>query len=280
MFTLPTGMTCVKDEDEDDLYKIYDQFKELSLNVIDNDQVLELLQSIKDPDIRAQIIDKNSSTCTTKNKDHIPEEIPTKEGSYTMTEVKNLLFERRKLISSPTTISDLKKEIDNLKEDIIRLKEKNVLIEVRLDAIQTRQELENASKSSSSIEGENDSLDSIKNLYLKNNKSDFLYSLKAFTSQKFYTKITLLIDYNYKKEFIALIDSVADLHCIQEGLIPSRYFYKTTHSLRSANGSKMNIKFKLPKAFICKGKDCVPHNFVLVKNITNQIITQSIEKSI
>ncbi|KAH0632853.1 hypothetical protein KY284_035639 [Solanum tuberosum] len=54
------GMACEKDDDEDDHYKIYDQFKELSLNVIDNDQVLELLQSIKDLDIRAQIIEKNS----------------------------------------------------------------------------------------------------------------------------------------------------------------------------------------------------------------------------
>ncbi|KAG5572444.1 hypothetical protein H5410_062210 [Solanum commersonii] len=57
-----------------------------------------------------------------KEKDHIPEEIPTKEGSYTMTEVKNLLLERRKMICSPTTINDLKEEVKILKEDIIRLK--------------------------------------------------------------------------------------------------------------------------------------------------------------
>ena len=169
------------------------------------------------------------------------------------------------MISSPTTINDLKEEINNLKEDITRLKEKNVVIEVRLDAIQALQNLGNAFDSSSSLEGENNSLDFMKNLYLQNDKKDFLYSLKAFTSQIFYTKITLLIDYNYKKEFIALIDSAADLNCIQEGIIPSRYFHKTTHSFRSANGSKMNIEFKLPKAFICIGKSCVPQSFVLVK---------------
>ncbi|KAG5631644.1 hypothetical protein H5410_003361 [Solanum commersonii] len=172
-------MVCEKDEEN--LYKIYDQFKELSLNVIDNDKVIELLQNIKDPEIRAQIIDKISDS---KEKDHIPKEIPTKEGSYTMAEVKNLLLERRKMINSPTTISDLKEEINNLKEDILRLKEKNVVIEVRLDAIQALQNMDNASESSSSLEGENDSLDLIKDLYLKNNKTDFLYSLKAFTSQK------------------------------------------------------------------------------------------------
>ncbi|KAH0780100.1 hypothetical protein KY290_006527 [Solanum tuberosum] len=134
------GMACEKEDDEDDLYKIYAQFKELSLNVIDNDKVLELLQNIKDLEIRAQIIDKISNNPPSKEKDHIPEEIPTKEGSYTLAEVKNLLLERRKMISSPTTINDLKEEVNILKEDIIRLKEKNVVIEVRLDAIQTRQD--------------------------------------------------------------------------------------------------------------------------------------------
>ncbi|KAG5574882.1 hypothetical protein H5410_055016 [Solanum commersonii] len=160
-------LACEKDDEEDDLYKIYEQFKEMSLNVIDNDKVIELLQTIKDPEIRAQIIDKISDS---KEKDHIaekdyiPKEIPTKEGSYTMAEVKNLLLERRKMVSSPTTISDLKEEINNLKEDITLLKEKNVVIEVRLDAIQTLRNLDNASESSSSMEGENDNLDFIKNL--------------------------------------------------------------------------------------------------------------------
>ncbi|KAG5611426.1 hypothetical protein H5410_022707 [Solanum commersonii] len=101
------GMACEKDDDEDDLYKIYEQFKELSLNVIDNDKVIELLQNIKDPEIRAQIIDKISDSKEKEHiteKDYIPKEIPTKEGSYTMAEVKNLLLERRKMTSSPTTI--------------------------------------------------------------------------------------------------------------------------------------------------------------------------------
>ncbi|KAG5630150.1 hypothetical protein H5410_001867 [Solanum commersonii] len=56
------GMACENNDDEDDLYKIYDQFKELSLNVIDNDKIIELLQNIKDPEIRAQIIDKISDS--------------------------------------------------------------------------------------------------------------------------------------------------------------------------------------------------------------------------
>ncbi|KAG5569936.1 hypothetical protein H5410_059702 [Solanum commersonii] len=204
------GLACEKDDDGDDLYKIYEQFKEMSLNVIDNDKVIELLQTIKDPEIRAQIIDKISDS---KEKDHIaekdyiPKEIPTKEGSYTMAEVKNLLLERRKMVSSPTTISDLKEEINNLKEDITLLKEKNVVIEVRLDAIQTLRNLDSASESSSSMEGENDNLDFIKNLSLKNDKTDFLYSLKAFTSQKHFYPANTKKVYNFSKLVVKRIIS-------------------------------------------------------------------------
>ncbi|KAG5630644.1 hypothetical protein H5410_002361 [Solanum commersonii] len=118
------GLQCEKEEEEDDLYKIYSQFKELSLNVINNDNVLDLLKNIKDLEVRTQIIDRISNPTIRKKKDYIPEEIPTKDGSYTMAEVKNVLLERRKIISSPTTINDLKEEINNLKEDIVRLKER------------------------------------------------------------------------------------------------------------------------------------------------------------
>ncbi|KAG5590474.1 hypothetical protein H5410_040988 [Solanum commersonii] len=84
------GLSCEMKGDEDDLYKIYSQFKELSINVIDNDKVIELLQIVKNPEIRAQIIDKISNTFTSQN--HITEDVPTKEGSYTMAEVKNLMY--------------------------------------------------------------------------------------------------------------------------------------------------------------------------------------------
>ncbi|KAG5570746.1 hypothetical protein H5410_060512 [Solanum commersonii] len=201
----------------------------LSINVIDNDKVIELLQSIKDPDIRAQIIDTIGSTSTPEH--HINEEIPIKEGSYTISEVKKLLLERKKLISSPTTISDLKHEINNLKEDIHRLKENNVSIKVRLDNIESLRDLGNNSESPSSLDEETNNLNFMKNLYLKN-----------------------------------------DIFFYREGLIPSRYFHKTTHSLCSANGSKMGIEFKLPKAFISKGKQCIPQSAILVNDITNQII--------
>ncbi|KAG5572187.1 hypothetical protein H5410_061953, partial [Solanum commersonii] len=118
------------------------------ISVIDNDKVIEILQIVKDPKIRAQIIDKINNTST--SHDHIREDIPTKE-------------ERRKLVSSPTTIGDLKHEINNFKDGIQRLKEKNVTIEIRLDNFESLKDLSNSSESSSYEEGSKD-LDFLKTL--------------------------------------------------------------------------------------------------------------------
>ena len=55
---------------------------------------------------------------------------------------------------------------------------------------------------------------------------------------------------------IALIDSGADVNCIQEGLMLIKYYERTTEGVTSANGSKMNIQYKLSNAKICKNKIC------------------------
>ena len=42
-----------------------------------------------------------------------------------------------------------------------------------------------------------------------------------------------------------MIDFSADMNCIQEGLIPSKYFEKSTERLVSTNGSQMKIRYEL-----------------------------------
>ena len=41
-----------------------------------------------------------------------------------------------------------------------------------------------------------------------------------------------------------MIDSGADMNWIQKGLIPSKYFEKSTERLVFANGSQMKIKYE------------------------------------
>nr|KYP72768.1 polyprotein [Cajanus cajan] len=67
--------------------------------------------------------------------------------------------------------------------------------------------------------------------------------------QKFYIDVIILIE-DFVLKTIALFDTGADSNCILEGLIPTKYFYKTSEKLRTASGSRLEIQYKLPSAII------------------------------
>ena len=69
-----------------------------------------------------------------------------------------------------------------------------------------------------------------------------------------------------------MIDSGVDMNCIQEGLIPSKYFEKSIERLVSANGSQMKIKYGLNNAYVCHNNVCFKIPSVLVKNMTDKVI--------
>ena len=80
----------------------------------------------------------------------------------------------------------------------------------------------------------------------------FLQTISRINFQKWHSKVRIVISKDFQFEVVALIDSGADLNCIQEGIIPSKYFWKTKERLTSASGGKMQIEFKIPKAHVCQ----------------------------
>jgi hypothetical protein len=56
---------------------------------------------------------------------------------------------------------------------------------------------------------------------------------------KLYAKVHIVVAQDYAFDVIALIDSGANLNCIQEGLVPSKYFEKSTERLSSTNGNRL-----------------------------------------
>ena len=48
---------------------------------------------------------------------------------------------------------------------------------------------------------------------------------------KWFTKVKIVVSHDYHFTVIAMIDSGANMNCIQEGLIPSKYFEKSTERL-------------------------------------------------
>ena len=90
--------------------------------------------------------------------------------------------------------------------------------------------------------------------------------------QRWYTKITLKINPDFQSTFIALIDSEADLNCIQEELIPTVYFVKTSQRLSITSNVPLKVQYKIPQGHICKNGFCIKTSFLLVKNISHQIV--------
>ena len=100
----------------------------------------------------------------------------------------------------------------------------------------------------------------------------FLDAITRSNLHKWHSKVRIVISKDFEFEVITLINSGADLNCIQEGIIPSKYFKKSRERLTSASGGKMQIEFKLPKAHVCQDNMCFKTTFVLVKNLTDKVI--------
>ncbi|KAL5179503.1 polyprotein [Glycine soja] len=73
-----------------------------------------------------------------------------------------------------------------------------------------------------------------------------------------------------KEETMALFDTGADSNCILEGLIPTKFFEKTSEKLSTANGSKLKINFKLSNAIIENQGLRINTNFLLTRSSTQK----------
>ena len=89
---------------------------------------------------------------------------------------------------------------------------------------------------------------------------------------KWFTKVKFFVSHDYHFTVIVMINSCADMNCIQEGLIPSKYFEKSTERLVSANGTQMKIKYELNNAHVYHGNVCFKIPSILVKNMTDKVI--------
>ena len=77
---------------------------------------------------------------------------------------------------------------------------------------------------------------------------------------------------DFEVEMVALIDSGADMNCIQEGLIPTQYYENTGQELFAANKGKLDIEYKLQNVHIYQNNYCFRTQFVLVQNMIEPLI--------
>jgi hypothetical protein len=165
--------------------------------------------------------------------------------------------------SKAITLSDLQYEISNVKQDIVGLKkevndlkinntklEQELLIAKVNDCFQEQSSNNEDSKSEHSHEKESNN----------NLPGDvkIISLINKVCLPKWYAKVHIIVAQDYDIDVIALIDFGVDLNCIQEGLVPSKYFEKSIERLSSASGNKLQINYELNNVHVCQ------NNFVFI----------------
>ena len=104
-------------------------------------------------------------------------------------------------------------------------------------------------------------------------KDEFLNIINRMIFQKWYTEITLVVHKEFSLTVVALVDSGADMNCIQEGLIPSKYYESTTDRLTQATGGdRLKISNKLTKTYIYNNGINFKTPFFLEDKLSSKVI--------
>ena len=172
------------------------------------------------------------------------------KSTYSFAEITN-----RFKPSKPVTIIDLQIDVNNLRKELKELKSEIFILKDMIDqiaaqviSVKDRIRYGNESLTDSSLLDRNNYTD--KSFHKDEYKDEFLNIIDRMVFQKWYTEITLVVHKEFSLTVFALVDSGGDMNCIQEGLIPSKYYELTTDRLTQANGDRLKISNKLTKAYL------------------------------
>jgi hypothetical protein len=179
------------------------------------------------------------------------------------------------------TISDLQYEISNIKNDIVELKKEVDVLKTNNKTLEQEILLSKVNgcfpenKSDSEDDAKSESSEHSNEVQTNNMFSDDFKVINLINKvypPRWYAKVHIVVAKDYAFDAIALFDTGADLNCIQEGLVSSKYFEKSTEKLSSASGNKMQINFELNNSHVCQHNVCFHIPSVLVKGMSEQVI--------
>jgi hypothetical protein len=229
------------------------------------DLLITLISKIENPELKEEYLKKLKKTM-------IKEANKPSKSKISLDETLER-FSKQK--SKVVTISDLQHEISNIKKVIVDLKKE--LHDLRIDNKNLEQEfvitkLKNCFQEHNSDNKSEHSYVGESSNNLISNDVKIISLINKVCPPKWYAKIHIVVAQGYAFDVIALIDYGADLNCIQEWLIPSKYFEKSTQKLNSASGTKMQINHELDNIHVCQSNICFHIPSVLVKNMTDKVI--------
>ncbi|KAL4197042.1 hypothetical protein AMTRI_Chr04g249260 [Amborella trichopoda] len=168
------------------------------------------------------------------------------------------------------SISDLKQEIKEIKKEVLQLKNRIKILEL--------QQVSQQDTDTDEIEFDQIIMEEPEEIPKILEKKPYLVTLPSVNLidkiliQKLFVQVKIIIAKDYSFETSALIDSGADLNCINEGQVPSKYFDKTTQILNTADGSRLFINYKLSNASVINNHQCIETPFIMVKGLSQVVI--------
>jgi FtsZ-binding cell division protein ZapB len=219
--------------------------------------LLNLISRIENPELKRQYLEKLRKLLTKREVN--------KSKSLEIS-LSNTLkrFDKPK---EQITIKYLQLEVNQIKSEIKILKEENQELKQDVNFLKIEYKLKSVASSQSDREAKPEP----KPEDTPQLEENCLSLINRIHIRKWYSKVKFKIQ-DFELSVVVLIDTGVDLNCIQEGLVPTKYYSKSKETLRSSNGSKMQITFEISKAHVCQDNVCFKTTFVLVKNMTDKVI--------
>ena len=209
--------------------------RKLKISVLtkQEDIIMDLIDKLPNLQSKKDYLSKLKESLTQFDRFGI--DLKNYKSTYIFAEITNR-FKPSKLV----TVTNLQTDNNNLRKELKELKTKNFILKDMIEqiaaqviSVKDRIKYGNEPLTDSSLPDRNNYTD--KSSY----KDEFLNIIDKMIFQKWYIEITLIVHKEFSLTVVALVDSGFDMNCIQEGLIPSKYYESTTNVLTQANGDRL-----------------------------------------
>ncbi|KAI5337412.1 hypothetical protein L3X38_016683 [Prunus dulcis] len=172
--------------------------------------LIDLIGRVQNPELKSEYLKKLKKILSQDNQSSLSSTSQPISINTTLEK-----FNCRKVV----TLQDLQSEVKQIKKEIVELKQISQQLQaenytIKQDLFDLKQETckpNNHSESPHHSDEEPSEAQPVVNL------------IKQVHLRKWYSKVTIFVQ-NFEFTTIALFDSGADLNCIQEGLIPTKYY--------------------------------------------------------
>ncbi len=113
-----------------------------------------------------------------------------------------------------------------------------------------------------------------KEINLSQRKSLQINEVYSMPNQIFTSKMTQLIENQFRLTAIVLIDSGTYRNCIKEGIVPYQYLNQSFGSITVVNKETLLIRFKPTYVDVCNKEICIRQHFIVL-NMNQEIILEN-----